>query len=81
MAVDGGKARVYPFSFCRTIGCFSRIGLTGAEIDQFKAGNKARVVIVPARAPDQTVQLQASLSGFTAGWKALAEISKPPAEE
>ena len=81
LAVDRGEAKVYPFAFCRTIGCFSRIGLTGAEIDQFKAGNAARVVIVPAAAPDQTVDLQASLSGFTAGWNALVEVSKPPAEQ
>ena len=71
LAVDGGQAKVYPFAFCRRIGCFSRIGLTQAEIDQFQKGNEARVLIVPAAAPDQQVVLTVSLSGFTAGWKAL----------
>ncbi len=80
LAVDSGEAQVYPFSFCRTIGCFSRLGLSQGEIDRFKAGSAARVTIVPAAAPDQTVVLQASLSGFTAGWSALVELSKPPAE-
>lgn len=80
LAVDGGEARVYPFSFCRTIGCFSRLGLTEAEVEQFRKGTTANVVIVPAAAPDQTVQLKASLSGFTAGWNALVEVSKPAGE-
>ena len=81
MAVDAGEARVYPFSFCRTIGCFSRIGLTESEVAGFRKGASARVVIVPAAAPDQTVELKASLSGFTAGWNALVETSKPPADQ
>ena len=81
MAVDAGEARVYPFSFCRTIGCFSRIGLTEGEVASFRKGASARVVIVPAAAPDQTVELKASLSGFTAGWNALVEASKPPADQ
>ena len=77
LAVDRGEPRAYPFSFCRTIGCFSRLGLSAAEVDQFRKGTAANVVIVPAAAPDQTVQLKASLSGFTAGWNALVELSKP----
>ncbi|MCV6591756.1 MAG: invasion associated locus B family protein [Silicimonas sp.] len=76
LAVDGGKGRVYPFSFCQTIGCFSRLGFTEAEVGQFRAGNTARVTIVPAAAPDQKVALQASLTGFTAGWKALVAAAK-----
>lgn len=77
LAVDGGEPRAYPFSFCRSIGCFSRLGLTEGEVDQFRKGTIANVVIVPAAAPDQTVQLRASLAGFTAGWKALVEVSEP----
>jgi invasion protein IalB len=77
LAVDNGEPRAYPFSFCRTIGCFSRLGLAEAEVDQFRKGTSANVVIVPAAAPDQTVELKASLSGFTAGWNALVEVSKP----
>lgn len=81
LGVDDGEAKVYPFSFCRTIGCFSRLGFTEPEIAQFRAGNAAKVTIVPAAAPDQTVQLQASLTGFTAGWNALTEYSKPAGQE
>lgn len=71
LAVDGGQAKRYPYSFCSGIGCFSRVGFTTEEINQFKAGNAARVTIVPAAAPDGTVDLTVSLSGFTAGWNAV----------
>ncbi|NNE82027.1 MAG: invasion associated locus B family protein [Silicimonas sp.] len=75
LAVDGGQAKVYPFSFCRQVGCFARIGLTEDEIAQFRKGAEARILIVPAAAPDKQVVLSASLSGFTAGWNALVEAN------
>ncbi len=81
MAVDRGPAKAYPFAFCRQVGCFVRLGLTADEISQFQKGVAANVVIVPAAAPDQTVALSASLSGFTAGWKALVDANKAVAEE
>lgn len=76
MGVDAGEVRVYPFAFCRQIGCFSRLGLTAADIADFQRGSEAKVVIVPAAAPDQTVDLRASLSGFTAGWNAMLALSE-----
>lgn len=79
LSVDGGAVRRYPFSFCERIGCFSRIGLTAAEIDEFQRGKAATVTIVPASAPDETVALTVSLAGFTAGWKAL--LATPAAAE
>ena len=77
LAVDSGKARVYPFRFCSQIGCISRMGFTADELAQFKRGVAAQIVIVPASAPDAEVVLTVSLSGFTAGFDAL---SAPPAE-
>ncbi|WP_420398053.1 invasion associated locus B family protein [Nioella sp.] len=71
MAVDSGQARVYPFSFCQPIGCYVRLGLTGADVQAFRAGSEARIAIVPLQAPDQVVPLTLSLSGFTAGFEAL----------
>jgi len=76
MAVDSGEVRVYPFAFCRQIGCFSRLGLTAEDIAGFRAGVVANVIIVPAAAPDQTVNLRASLSGFTAAWNAIVALSE-----
>ncbi|MFQ6547875.1 invasion associated locus B family protein [Aestuariibius sp. 2305UL40-4] len=72
ISVDGGADRVYEFSFCNQGGCVSRVGFTGAEIAQFRAGNAARMRIVPAAAPDQSIDLTISLTGFTAGFNALA---------
>ncbi|NEX44923.1 invasion associated locus B family protein [Pseudotabrizicola algicola] len=72
MAVDGSAPRVYPFTFCSTIGCVSRIGFTAAEVEQFKRGAKAVLTIVPVVAPDQKVSVDLSLKGFTAGYTAVS---------
>lgn len=71
MSVDGGQAKVYPFTFCTEIGCFARVGFTSGDVASFKAGNAAKIVVVPAQAPDQTVDLTMSLKGFTAGLAAV----------
>ena len=76
LAVDSGKAKRYPYSFCSQVGCFSRIGLTADEVASFRRGATATVTIVPAAAPNETVALTLSLSGFTAGFNALVEIDK-----
>lgn len=73
ITVDDGEGRAYPFSLCNANGCVSRIALTESDIQSFQKGNVAQVRIVPARAPDQEVLLKLSLSGFTAGYKALSE--------
>ena len=74
LSIDGGQARSFPFTFCSarptspmlSSGCISRIGFTAADIAQFKTGSAAKLIIVPAAAPDQQVELTVSLSGFTA---------------
>lgn len=71
MSVDGGETRVYPFTFCNRVGCVAQVGFRGTEVDQFRRGRSALVQIVPLAAPDQTVALQMSLSGFTAAFEAL----------
>jgi invasion protein IalB len=68
ISVDGGKAKTYPFRFCSMVGCFAQVGLTQADINAFKAGAAANLQIVPAQAPDQTVDIKASLTGFTAAY-------------
>lgn len=67
--VDANTARRYPFAFCNPIGCFSRVGLVADEVNSFKRGNAASLSIVPALAPDQTVELKMSLNGFTAAYE------------
>ncbi|MCU0909496.1 MAG: invasion associated locus B family protein [Rhodobacteraceae bacterium] len=72
IAVDGGTAKRYPFTFCSQIGCFARVGFTADEVAAFKRGRQATLTIFPAAAPDQPVNLTISLSGFTAGYDAVA---------
>ena len=71
MAVDGGTAKRYPYTFCAATGCFARIGFTNADVAAFRAGAAATLTIVPAAAPDEKVALRVSLTGFTAGFNAV----------
>ena len=80
LSVDGGQARRYPYSFCTEIGCFARIGFTAPEVESFRKGASATIVIVPAASPNETVILSVSLSGFTAGWNAVVAENAAPAE-
>ncbi|WP_299147985.1 invasion associated locus B family protein [uncultured Tateyamaria sp.] len=66
--VDGGQARRYPYAFCNSIGCYSRVGMVAEEVASFRNGNAAKVTLVPAQAPDQKVELELSLTGFTASY-------------
>ncbi|MBC6438272.1 MAG: invasion associated locus B family protein [Rhodobacteraceae bacterium] len=86
MRVDDGPERQYPFSFCRMIGCFVQIALSQGDITAFRAGNQAIISIVPLPAPDQVVDIGASLSGFTAAYADLvqrtaATIGEPAGSE
>lgn len=75
LQIDTGKAKTYPFTWCSTIGCVARIGLTTAEVDALKKGNKATLTIVPVVAPTEKVLLDVSLKGFTAGLTAVNEAN------
>ena len=72
LAIDGRLPRRYPFAFCNRTGCVARMGFTQDEVDSMKSGSSAAVTIVPAVAPDQTVEVQMSLAGFTAAFDALS---------
>ncbi len=75
--VDGGKSKRYPFTWCSPIGCVARVGFTAEDVTALKAGAKAALIIVPVAAPDQKVNLNLSLTGFTAGFDAVAKLVKP----
>jgi invasion protein IalB len=72
LGVDAAQPKIYPFTFCSQVGCVARVGFTADEVEGFRKGNKAVLTIVPAVAPDQTVVLDISLAGFTAGFEAVA---------
>ena len=74
LQIDSGQAVRYEFSFCAPIGCYARIGFTEADISRLKAGANARVSIVPALRPDARVDLNMSLTGFTASFNDVTEI-------
>lgn len=73
--VDGSATKNYNYSFCSLGGCFARIGFTQADIDAFKAGANATLIIVPAQAPDQRVEIKTSLTGFTAAFNEASVIT------
>ena len=78
LTVDGGTARRYPFSWCEAIGCIARVGFTEEEVATFRGGNTATLSIVPVAAADERVELEVSLSGFTAGFEAVQASGTPP---
>ena len=73
LRVDGGTARRFPFNFCNAGGCVTRLGFTEQDISLFRRGAQATLTMVPAAAPDQTVTVTMSLSGFTAAYAAISE--------
>jgi len=73
MQVDSDTAKHYPFTFCTAIGCIARVGFTEEEIAAFRRGATATWTLVPVAAPDQTVDLNMSLIGFTAAFTELSE--------
>lgn len=71
LQIDAGKPKAYPFTFCTQIGCVARIGFTAEEVAQMKKGANAKITIVPFVAPNEKVDLNVSLKGFTAGLAAV----------
>jgi invasion protein IalB len=72
LTVDAGTPRKYSFRFCNAAGCVAQVGFSEDELNQFKRGSAATLTLVPVGAPDQKVNLNISLSGFTAGFAATA---------
>ncbi|MEM9436534.1 MAG: invasion associated locus B family protein [Pseudomonadota bacterium] len=71
LQVDAGPQRRYPFTFCARSGCISRVGFTDEDLSALKAGAAATLTIVPAGAPTSPVELNVSLTGFTAAFDAM----------
>ncbi|SEP11688.1 Invasion protein IalB, involved in pathogenesis [Salinihabitans flavidus] len=77
IAIDGGAAKRYPFAYCTQVGCVARIGFTEQDLEAYKKGQVALATIVPAVAPDQTVDLDISLSGFTKAYEESTPVEQP----
>ncbi len=72
ISVDGAPRKLYNYHHCVPVGCVAQLGLTQGDLDSMKAGSKAVISLVPARAPDQIINMDLSLSGFTAGFDGLS---------
>lgn len=82
LGIDNAQPRAYPFSFCAPVGCISRMGFTAAELAALKRGNTAKVSLRPFGAnSEEPIQLQLSLSGFTAAFDELQKYADAPAPE
>lgn len=68
IAIDDNPSKQYQYTFCNPIGCVAQIGVTADEIELMKKGAKATISLVPAPAPDQRIELDLSLTGFTAAF-------------
>ena len=69
---DTETTKSYPYSFCTEIGCIARIGLTEGDIALMKGGNQSVITIRHMDAPDKALNLNLSLSGFTAGFNKIS---------
>lgn len=74
--IDGNKAKQYPFSFCNPLGCYARIGLTEEDIALYQRGAVAKVVITAMVAPNDPVELDVSLKGFTKAFQNASVVQQ-----
>ena len=73
VTIDNGKTKRFDFTFCAEVGCVARMGLTADDLAAFKKGNVATLTVVPVADPSRTVDVELSLSGFTAGFDAVSK--------
>jgi invasion protein IalB len=71
LSIDGAPRKLYNYHHCLPVGCVAQLGLSQGDIDAMKAGTKAIFSLVPARFPDQVLEMEMSLSGFTSGYDTL----------
>lgn len=75
--IDGGEASALPFEWCVQEGCIVRLGLREPDVTALKRGSAVRLRVASIADPDQPVELNLSLSGFTAAYDSLGV---PPAQ-
>ncbi|MFY2826641.1 invasion associated locus B family protein [Ruegeria sp. MALMAid1280] len=70
-SIDGAPGKRYDYQTCTPVGCIAQLGFTQGDVDAMKAGSKAKLSMVSVHAPNQLVELEMSLSGFTSGFDGL----------
>ncbi|WP_420587096.1 invasion associated locus B family protein [Ruegeria sp.] len=71
-SIDGAPGKRYNYHTCNPVGCVAQLGFTQGDVDAMKAGSKAKMSMVSALAPTQLIEMEMSLSGFTAGFDTLS---------
>ncbi|MDJ0822197.1 MAG: invasion associated locus B family protein [Paracoccaceae bacterium] len=77
LSIDGGSPVKIPFLFCDRSACIARVNLRDPDVNTFKRGANATVRIVPLAAPDNSVTLTMSLTGFTAAYDSINPVNPP----
>jgi invasion protein IalB len=72
--IDEEQRRSYPFTWCDAAGCFARFALDEASVAAYRQGSDAKLTLFSIGAPGTPVELNVSLSGFTAAYDALQPI-------
>lgn len=70
MSVDAGQTKRYPFRFCDPIGCVAQIGFTAPEVQAFRRGARANMVIAHLSV-EEPFNVPISLMGFSASFDAV----------
>ena len=65
LRIDNGDVHRYPYRYCFDQGCVVQLGLTGEQIDAMRLGLIVHLRIFKESFPDDPVDLQLSLAGFT----------------
>lgn len=71
LSIDGAPGKRYDYHHCNPVGCLAQLGFTQGDVDAMKAGSKATLSLVSVLAPNQLLEMDVSLSGFTAGFDDL----------
>ena len=74
VAYDEETRKQYPYTFCNSVGCVARIGLTESEIDLMKIGAVAKITVVHISRPKQPITFHMSLNGFTKAYSRASVI-------
>jgi invasion protein IalB len=77
--IDSAEGAALPFEWCVQEGCIVRLGLRDAEIAAMKRGKIVKLTVSSIADPNAPVELDLSLTGFTAAYGSLTAPTAPPA--
>lgn len=72
LSIDGAPGKRYDYHHCNPVGCVAQLGFTDGDVAAMKAGSSATLSLVSVLAPNQLLQIEISLSGFTGAYDKLS---------